>query len=70
MENVFIKDHSGTNGPKRGDCVTSVLQSEVLTLTSVSHLQVFVSAHTGVSEYRCHGSDSTSVFPITAVEAD
>ncbi len=43
---------------------------QLLTLTPVSHLQVLVSAETGVSKHRVAGFDGTAAFPITAVDAD
>lgn len=44
-------------------------ETELLTLTAVGHLQVLVSAVTGVSKHRVARSDGTAAFPVTAVDA-
>lgn len=49
---------------------TSKLVFKLLTFTYVSHLQILVSADTGVSKHRVVHPDSTAVFPITAVDAE
>lgn len=48
---------------------TDIFPSWLLTVAYVSYIQVLVSANTGFSKHWVAHSDSTAVFPITAVNA-
>ena len=59
-------------GPERDSQISlcRVKQPDILTLTSVSHLQVLVSADTRIPKHRVACFDRAAALPVTAVDAD